>query len=223
MNISINDYRMMYARREASRQSRIKALSLPIYTFNEEMLNCVTHALGAVLGIAGWLMSMKLLTAAGNSVATLSMCVFFATMILLYANSAIYHGWELTTAMKKFQAKYGNIPNVSDDVRLVHHICLQGYCSGSVGRTALHADCRRSGLHRGSHILRTRQQNKVYAHRMAPLRSRRNALPLCKPLQLYSLQFIRLYRIIYANIQTNPKTRRISFLTVGFLGAFYNE
>lgn len=103
MNISINDYRMMYARREASRQSRIKALSLPIYTFNEEMLNCVTHALGAVLGIAGWLMSMKLLTAAGNAVATLSMCVFFATMILLYANSAIYHGWELTTAKKKFQ------------------------------------------------------------------------------------------------------------------------
>ena len=103
MNISLNDYRMMYAQREVNRQSRIKALSLPIYTFNEEMLNCVTHALGALLGVAGWAMSMKLLLAAGNTAATLSMCVFFVTMIVLYANSALYHGWELTTAKKKFQ------------------------------------------------------------------------------------------------------------------------
>ena len=103
MNISINDYRMMYTQHEASRQRRIKALSLPTYTFNEEMLNCVTHALGALLGVIGWLMSMKLLIAAGNAVATVSMSVFFVTMIILYANSALYHGWVLTTAKKKFQ------------------------------------------------------------------------------------------------------------------------
>ena len=103
MNISINDYRMMYTQHEASRQRRIKALSLPTYTFNEEMLNCVTHALGALLGVIGWLMSMKLLSAAGNAVATVSMSVFFVTMIILYANSALYHGWVLTTAKKKFQ------------------------------------------------------------------------------------------------------------------------
>lgn len=103
MNISINDYRMMYTQHEASRQRRIKALSLPTYTFIEEMLNCVTHALGALLGVIGWLMSMKLLIAAGNAVATVSMSVFFVTMIILYANSALYHGWVLTTAKKKFQ------------------------------------------------------------------------------------------------------------------------
>ncbi|MBQ1397391.1 MAG: hemolysin III family protein [Clostridia bacterium] len=48
-------------------------------------------------------MSMKLLIAAGNAVATVSMSVFFVTMIILYANSALYHGWVLTTAKKKFQ------------------------------------------------------------------------------------------------------------------------
>ena len=93
----------MYTQHEASRQRRIKALSLPTYTFNEEMLNCVTHALGALLGVIGWLMSMKLLIAAGNAVATVSMSVFFVPMIILYANSALYHGWVLTTAKKKFQ------------------------------------------------------------------------------------------------------------------------
>lgn len=103
MNISINDYRIMYAQREASRQSRIRALNLPIYTFNEELINSATHALGAIMGMAGWLMSLKLLIPAGNMAATLSMSVFFASMILLYANSALYHGWELSNAKKKFQ------------------------------------------------------------------------------------------------------------------------
>lgn len=103
MNISINDYRMMYAQREVGRQSRIKALNLPVYTFNEELINCVTHALGALLGLVGWVMSMKLLVPAGNLAATFSMCVFFVTCIVLYANSALYHGWELTRTKKKFQ------------------------------------------------------------------------------------------------------------------------
>jgi hemolysin III len=103
MNISINDYRMMYAQREVSRQSQIKALSLPTYTFNEEMLNCVTHALGALMGIVGWIMSLKLLIPACNPAATISMSVFFVTMIILYGNSALYHGWKLSTAKKKFQ------------------------------------------------------------------------------------------------------------------------
>ncbi len=103
MNISINDYRMLYARHEAGRQSRIRALSLPVYTFNEELLNCATHALGALMGLVGWIMSLKLLIPAGNMTATLSMSVFFAAMIVLYANSAIYHGWELTSTKKKFQ------------------------------------------------------------------------------------------------------------------------
>ena len=103
MNISINDYRMMCAQREINRQRQIKTLCLPTYTFNEEMLNCLTHALGAVLGVVGWIMSMKPLLAAGNPIATLSMSIFFLTMIVLYANSATYHGWELTKAKKKFQ------------------------------------------------------------------------------------------------------------------------
>ncbi len=103
MNISINDYRTMYAQHEVSRQRQIKALSLPTYTFNEELLNCVTHALGALLGVVGWIMSMKLLLPAGNPIATVSMSVFFVTTIVLYANSATYHGWELTRAKKKFQ------------------------------------------------------------------------------------------------------------------------
>ena len=56
MNISIYDVqtiaegRVPRAKREAWRHSRIEALRLPDYTFTEEVLNCVTHAVGAVLG-----------------------------------------------------------------------------------------------------------------------------------------------------------------------------
>lgn len=103
MNISINDYRTMYLQHEKSRQSRIKALNLPTYSLSEEALNCFTHALGALAGIVGWIMSLRLLIPAGNTLATVSMSVFFLSMILLYTNSSVYHGWELTKTKKKFQ------------------------------------------------------------------------------------------------------------------------
>lgn len=103
MNISINDYRAMCAEREIGRQSRIKALQLPNYTLTEEVLNCITHALGAVLGIVGFILCMSILLPAGNFVATASMAVFCTAMVMLYTNSAVYHGWGLTRAKKRFQ------------------------------------------------------------------------------------------------------------------------
>lgn len=103
MNISINDYRMMCMQREVARHSRIKALQLPDYTFTEEVLNCVTHALGAVLGFVGLVMSMDVVLPTGNLTATVSMSVFCTAMIMLYTNSAMYHGWELTKTKKMFQ------------------------------------------------------------------------------------------------------------------------
>ena len=103
MNISINDYRTMCAEREIGRQSRIKALQLPNYTFTEEVLNCITHALGAVLGVAGFILCMNLLIPTANFVATASMAIFCTAMVMLYTNSAVYHGWELTQAKKRFQ------------------------------------------------------------------------------------------------------------------------
>ena len=103
MNISINDYRTMYAKHEVSRQRRIKALSLPNYTFTEEMLNCVTHAIGAVLGVVGLFMTMSLLIPTGNIAAIASTAVFCIALVVLYTNSAVYHGWSLTRMKKYFQ------------------------------------------------------------------------------------------------------------------------
>lgn len=103
MNISINDYRMMCAQREQGRRRLIKALQLPDYTFTEELLNCVTHGLGAVLGAVGLFLSMNVLLPVRNVTATVSMAIFCTAMIMLYTNSAVYHGWELTKAKKYFQ------------------------------------------------------------------------------------------------------------------------
>lgn len=103
MNISIADYRTMCAAREVSRQRRIKALSLPNYTFTEEMLNCITHAIGAIMGIVGLIMSMRLLVPTGNTAAVISTAVFCIALVVLYTNSAVYHGWALTRMKKYFQ------------------------------------------------------------------------------------------------------------------------
>ncbi len=103
MNISINDYRLSYVRRERVRQKRIKALSLPSYTFTEEMLNCLTHAVGAVMGAVGLVVSMAMLVPSGDWLAIVSTAVFCVALIVLYTNSSVYHGMAPVRAKKRFQ------------------------------------------------------------------------------------------------------------------------
>lgn len=103
MNTSISDYKTMYAQREISRQRRIKDLCLPNYTFNEELLNCITHAVGSLLGIIGFIVSMSLLLPGGNAAAVISTGVFCTALIILYTNSAVYHGLRPSKAKKYFQ------------------------------------------------------------------------------------------------------------------------
>lgn len=103
MNIPINDYRQTVAEREAWRHTRIQALCLPDYTFDEELLNCLTHAAGAVLGLVGLVICLNRLLPAGAVGPAVPMAVFCLAMVLLYTNSALYHGWELTRAKQVFQ------------------------------------------------------------------------------------------------------------------------
>ena len=103
MNITLHDNRTLWNAREAERSQRIKALRLPDYTLVEEILNSATHALGAALGLIGFLLCMRILLPVGNFTATASMAFFCTTLIMLYTNSALYHGWGLTQTKKYLQ------------------------------------------------------------------------------------------------------------------------
>ena len=65
------------------------ARPLPNYTKFEELLNSLSHALGAVFGI---FVLVSCVAASSRAIAVWGSIVYGASMILLYAASSVYHG-----------------------------------------------------------------------------------------------------------------------------------
>lgn len=90
---------MMSMTNAVSLQKREK-LGLPKYTIGEEVLNCLTHAAGAGLSIAGLVL---MIVKSSSGIGLLCSLFFGITLILLYTNSAVYHGAKVNKAKKVFR------------------------------------------------------------------------------------------------------------------------
>lgn len=64
----------------------------PRYTPGEEIANCVTHGIGAVLSIAGLAVLVAFAARQGDAWHVAGCSIFGGTLILLYTASALYHG-----------------------------------------------------------------------------------------------------------------------------------
>ncbi len=87
--------------RERKRETRRKELNLPSYSVLEEVLNAVTHGVGAALAIA----AMVLLPIYAPHDAKSLLCVIFysATLFILYIISTFYHALGIGTAKQVFR------------------------------------------------------------------------------------------------------------------------
>ena len=76
----------------------LKARPLPNYTKTEEMMNSVSHGIGALIGV------YVLITCFSASVGTVSKIgslVYGISMILLYTMSCVYHGIRQDNVLTK--------------------------------------------------------------------------------------------------------------------------
>lgn len=62
------------------------------YTKAQDALNCVTHALGAVLGAAMLILLIKKAAPFSSARYMTAAVVYGLSIILLYSSSAVYHG-----------------------------------------------------------------------------------------------------------------------------------
>lgn len=83
---------------------KLKDRVLPTYTKGEEIMNMVTHILGAVLGVVATVLCVIIAASHNNVYGIISGAIYGATLIILYTMSSIYHGLKPnTTAKKVFQ------------------------------------------------------------------------------------------------------------------------
>ena len=72
--------------------------ALPEYTLGEELVNSISHGVGAVLAISGLVFCIINST---NAWAVVASCLYGAMMILLYIFSCLYHALSPNTKAKK--------------------------------------------------------------------------------------------------------------------------
>ena len=79
----------------------LKQLSVPKYSLSEELLNSISHGVGALLGVLALVLGV--IKSIGDPWKAVSMSVFGASLILLYATSCLYHALKVNLAKKVFR------------------------------------------------------------------------------------------------------------------------
>ena len=76
---------------------------LPEVSFKEELINSITHGLGALLGIAGTVVAVVWAAVYGDVYSIVSAALYGAMLIILYVMSTLYHALTNQTAKKVFR------------------------------------------------------------------------------------------------------------------------
>ena len=71
-------------------------ISLPSYTFGEEMINSLSHAIGTGLSIAGLVLLLIKSISTGDPWKIVTSILFGTSLILLYFMSTLYHALPAT-------------------------------------------------------------------------------------------------------------------------------
>ncbi len=78
-------------------------LGLPKYTLGEELVNSISHGLGAVFGIVALVLCVVFSAKSGDVWKIVSSAIYGASMILLYTISTIYHALGINRAKAVFR------------------------------------------------------------------------------------------------------------------------
>ena len=84
-------------------RTKLKDRVLPDYTRGEELMNTLTHAAGAVLGIAALVLCILQAAAHRNIWGIAAASVYGASMVTLYCVSSVYHGMKPGMGKKVMQ------------------------------------------------------------------------------------------------------------------------
>jgi hemolysin III len=81
----------------------IKDRSLPYYTKGEEIMNTISHSVGAVLGIAALVLCVVFTALRKDVWGIVSGSIYGSSLVLLYTMSSIYHGLKSEFSKKVMQ------------------------------------------------------------------------------------------------------------------------
>lgn len=88
---------------ENIKANKTQSTSLPLYTKGEEIMNFVTHIVGAAIGIIVLISCVAVSSSHGNMFGVIGSVIYGISMISLYTVSSIYHGLRSERPKKVFR------------------------------------------------------------------------------------------------------------------------
>ena len=82
-------------------QTSKKLINIPKYTLGEELINAISHGIGAGLGIAALVLCIVRSAMHHNAYAVVSSAIYGTSLIILYIISTLYHSFRPTRKVKK--------------------------------------------------------------------------------------------------------------------------
>lgn len=89
--------------KQMEKERKRQLLGIPSYTLAEELLNSISHGIGAGLGIAALVLCIVKSAIAGDGFKLASSIVFGLTTTMLYLMSCLYHALKINRAKKVFR------------------------------------------------------------------------------------------------------------------------
>lgn len=78
-------------------------ISIPKYSLSEELLNSISHGVGALFGIMGTVLCVIKAANTGDPWRIVSSAIFGVTVLLLYLMSCLYHALKVNMAKRVFR------------------------------------------------------------------------------------------------------------------------
>ena len=86
--------------KETSKTINNKIL-IPKYSLSEELINAISHGIGALLSIAALVLLIIASVRHHNAIAVVSSCIYGVMLIILYTMSTLYHCFKPTCKAKR--------------------------------------------------------------------------------------------------------------------------
>jgi len=83
-----------------TKEPRVK---IPNYSLAEELINSISHGVGALLGIAALVLCIVYASIKSDAWAVVGVSIYGATLVILYTISTIYHALKINKAKRVFR------------------------------------------------------------------------------------------------------------------------